>query len=53
MGHLAVLEWLIPNGCPWDKHTRYFAARYGHPAVLQWLRAHGCSEDESDEESEA
>jgi hypothetical protein len=41
-GHLAVLQWLHANGCPWDGRTCEYAAEGGHLAVLQWLRANGC-----------
>jgi hypothetical protein len=42
-GHLAVLQWLRANGCPWDENTCSQAAWVGHLAVLQWARANGCA----------
>eukprot|EP00611_Tribonema_gayanum_P022733 TRINITY_DN462_c0_g1_i1.p1 TRINITY_DN462_c0_g1~~TRINITY_DN462_c0_g1_i1.p1 ORF type:complete len:398 (-),score=41.53 TRINITY_DN462_c0_g1_i1:803-1996(-) len=41
-GHLAVLQWLHANSCPWDSQTCSEAAAGGHLAVLQWLRSRGC-----------
>jgi hypothetical protein len=40
-GHLAVLQWLRDNGCPWDVCTCSHAAMSGNLAVLQWARANG------------
>ena len=45
-GHLAVLQWVRAQGCPWDKWTCAWAAEKGHLAVLQWARAQGCPWDE-------
>lgn len=46
-GHLAVLQWLLKNGCPWDLNGYYLhqesmqncAARGGRLEVLKWLHA--------------
>ena len=52
-----MLKWLRANGCPWDSHTWYHAAKSDHEMV-EWLRANGCpgsgvdSESESESESE-
>lgn len=45
-GHIEVLEWLFENGCPWDAHACYTAARGGHLGVLRYLRDNGCEWDE-------
>jgi hypothetical protein len=53
-----VLQWLRTNGCPWDEHTCYWAAkgdaetsRYaakgGHLKALRWARENGCPWDEN------
>jgi hypothetical protein len=44
-GHLAVLQWLRANGCPWDAFTCSVAAAGGHLAVLQWAHTNGCPWD--------
>ena len=37
-GHLEVLQWAREHGCPWDKMTCQYAARFGQLEVLQWVR---------------
>jgi hypothetical protein len=45
--HLAVLQWALANGCPWDEHTCVNAAHYGRcMASLHLLRANGRPWDE-------
>ena len=41
-GHLAVLQWLHAQGCPWGEGTCCEAAKGGDLELLQWARAHGC-----------
>lgn len=41
-GHLAVLQWLRENGCPWGVRTCSCAAGGGHLAAPQWAPANGC-----------
>jgi hypothetical protein len=41
-GHLAVLQWLRANACPWNEYTCSEAAANGHLQLLQWARANGC-----------
>lgn len=40
---LAVLQWVIANGCPWDPHAIQAAERNGHGDVVEWARANGGS----------
>jgi hypothetical protein len=44
-GHLALVQWLRANGCPWNYLAISNAALNGHLAVVQWLRQNGCSVD--------
>lgn len=36
-GNLALLQWLLANGCPWSENTCFMAAQYGHLHILQWV----------------
>jgi hypothetical protein len=38
-GHLAILQWALENGCPWNERTCEAAAMGGQLHVLQWLRS--------------
>ena len=40
------MKWLRSEGCPWNRWTCYYAAKYGHLEVLKWLRSEGCPWDE-------
>jgi hypothetical protein len=44
-GYYEVLQWLLDNGCPWNKDSCTAAAESGNLNVLQWLRANGCPWD--------
>jgi hypothetical protein len=52
-GHLAVLQWLRANGCPWESDecawgrgiVACVAAGSDRLAALQWARANGCPWD--------
>lgn len=46
-GHLSCLQYARENGCPWDKHTCRYAAKYGHLSCLQYARDNGCPWDTS------
>jgi len=41
-GNLELVQWLRGEGCPWDKHTCYWAVLKGHVEVLRWARENGC-----------
>jgi hypothetical protein len=50
--HLAVLQWLHANGCPWDWcSVRFYATENGHKAARHWACANGCAEGDVDEVS--
>ena len=46
-GNLAVLQWLVANGCKCDTSTCGGAAAGGHLEALQWLVDNGCTWDTS------
>merc|ERR1712091_613276 len=44
-GNLELVQWLRGKGCPWGKHSCYFAVDKGHVEVLRWARENGCPWD--------
>ncbi len=41
-GHLAAVQWLRAQGCPWDGSVQEAAAAGGHTEVVAWLAGAGC-----------
>ena len=44
-GHLAALQWLREEECPWGPSTCEVAARRGHVEVVLWALQNGCPSD--------